>query len=102
MVRSGSLEPCTRLSPAWLTGTMNGSGELMTKRRMPSAMRRSVFSASGFLRSKIDGHGRVPVDALGGGAVGLEAGPCVGSGFTMGRPSRRATMNRRSRVVGAP
>jgi hypothetical protein len=59
MVRSGSSEPCTRLSPAWLTGTMNGSAELMTKRRMPSAMRRSVFSASGFLRSKIDGQARL-------------------------------------------
>jgi hypothetical protein len=38
-------------------GTTNGVGLFTTNFMMPSAMRRMVFSASGFLRSKIDGQG---------------------------------------------
>lgn len=58
-VRSGSSMPCTRPSPRCVIGTMNGFGLSITKRRMPFAMRRSVFSASGRLRPKIDGQGIV-------------------------------------------
>lgn len=44
------------LVEAWYS-TMNGSGASSTKRRSPRAIRRSVFSASGRSRSKMEGHG---------------------------------------------
>ena len=40
----------------WIS-TMNGRGDSITNFRSPRPMRRSVFSASGRFRSKIDGQG---------------------------------------------
>jgi hypothetical protein len=82
--------------------TMNGSALSRTYRRSPRAIRRRVFSARGFFRPKIDGHGTV--QSMHSAAVrnGSRPRPWVGSGQTMGRPSDRATTKSRFRVVGAP
>ena len=80
------------------------------KRCSPRAIRRSVFSASGFFRSKILGHGidqSIISAAVRHGlsfpfiTSGLSGAPCVGSGQTIGRPSRRATKKTASGIVGA-
>ena len=78
---------------------------------MPLAMRLQVASASGRARLKMDGagmlqsmqsaavrHGFMPE-----GTLPLASGwAWVGLGHVMGWPSRRATRNRRLRMVGAP
>jgi len=78
---------------------------------MPLAIRRHVASASGFVRSKIDGVGRVQSMHSAAVRQGLSlpdltaslAGlPWVGAGHAIGRPSRLAIRNRRFRIVGAP
>jgi hypothetical protein len=90
---------------------MNGRGLSSTNLTMPCAMRRFVLSASSFFRSKIDGQGMRPVDdlrrgaprqALAGEHLGEPGLPWVGSGQTIGLPSRRAIMKKRLRMVGAP
>ena len=95
----------------WFALTMNGSPAPSTYRRMPSAMRRCVASTNGLLRTKIDRAGAVQSTHSAAVRYGLSfpertagesLGPCVGSGQTTGRPSRRATTKSRFRVVGAP
>ena len=78
---------------------------------MPLAIRFRVFSANGFFRSKMEGHG---IDqSIHSAAVlhgfnlpfltSVESGlPCVGLGQTIGIPSRRAIIKKRLRMVGAP
>jgi hypothetical protein len=106
-VRSGSATE-RELLPACVcvTGTMNGVALSTTYRWMPCAIRRSVASASGLVRSKIE---RPRSDqSMHSAAVRQGFWPlpgtlaCVGSGHTIGCPSQRATTNRRLRMVGAP
>src|SRR5258708_4976638 len=110
-VRNGSSRGSTRSPPWWVRLTMNCSGESITYRLVPAATRRSVLSASGFLRSKMLGHGTD--QSMHSAAVlhgfkwlvnksvpiffGLVL---VGSGQTIGNPSHRATRNNRLRIVG--
>jgi hypothetical protein len=90
---------------------MNGEALSITKRWMPRAIRLSVFSASGFLRSNMLGAG---IDqsmhsaavrhgaSLPASTAGDFGSPWVASGQTIGCPSRRITMKKRFRMVGAP
>ena len=71
--------------------TINGCGLLSTYLTTPFAMRRSVFSTSGFSRPNIERTGIV--QSMHSAAVwyGLPVpGPCVFSGHTIGSPSQRA------------
>jgi len=82
---------------------MNGCGASRTYFLIPRAMRRSVASASGFLRVKIDGHGML--QSMHSAAVRngcARPGPWVGCGQAIASPSQRAMMKRRLRLVGAP
>jgi hypothetical protein len=82
---------------------MNGRSASNTNRRSPAPMRRSVFSASGFFRAKIDGHGSEK--SMHSAAVRHGCArpfPCVGVGHTIGWPSQRAMRKSRFRIVGAP
>jgi hypothetical protein len=89
-------------SPWCATGTMNGSGASITYRRIPRAIRFSVFSARARFRSKIDGQGSTHSMHSAAVRYGFSPGPCVGFGQTMGSPSERAITKRRRRLVGAP
>ncbi len=103
-VRIGSSTLCTRPSLlACVTGTMNGRAASITYRTTPAAMRLRVFSASGFFRSKMLGHGsdQSMIDAAACHACSRPL-PCVGVGHAMRSPSQRATRKNRRRVVGVP
>src|SRR5690606_41115694 len=90
-VRVGSSRSNTREARVFLksVATMNGRGLFTTNFMMPCAMRRRVFSASGFFRSKIDGHGIdqsiISAEVRHGLSLpdrtsGLSGLPCVGDG----------------------
>ncbi|MNP39309.1 hypothetical protein D3C76_1328820 [compost metagenome] len=106
MVRSGSCADWTLAPDQFAIGTMNGAAASMTNFFMPFAIRRRVASASGFGRSKMLLLGIV--QSMHSAAVRHFCWPltgclaCVGAGHTIGCPSHRAIMNRRSRLVGAP
>ena len=100
---------CAGLVPRM--GTMNGCAASYTYRTIPLAMRLQVASASGRVRSKIDGAGMVQSmqsaavrhGSMPAGTLPLASGCAwVGAGHVMGWPSHRATRNRRLRMVGAP
>ncbi|MNJ56225.1 hypothetical protein D3C77_517600 [compost metagenome] len=105
-VRSGSCADCTLSPDQFAIGTMNGSAASITNFFMPLAIRRSVAGARSFLRPKMLWLGMV--QSMHSAAVRHFCWPLagffawVGSGHTMGWPSHRAIMNRRSRLVGAP
>jgi hypothetical protein len=75
---------------------MNGFGFSITNLTMPRAMRLQVFSASGFLRSKMEGQGNRPVDDLGRSAPrqALAAEHLGRAGLAVGRlrPDDRLTV----------
>ena len=110
-------------SPPWLHCIINGSGLFKTNFFSPLAIRSIVFGASGrtaripyFLLissavSNMLGQGREKSNCVYAPTYGfnspaftssLSAGPCVGSGQTIGLPSHRATIKNRFRMVGAP
>ncbi|OQB77822.1 MAG: hypothetical protein BWX88_05241 [Planctomycetes bacterium ADurb.Bin126] len=96
-------------APPWLQVTMNGSAALTTNRSMPRAIRRSVASASGRFRSKMDGHGRLQSMHSAAARQGFRPrashfcrGAWVRLGQTIFSPSQRAMRKNRFRVVGTP
>jgi hypothetical protein len=76
--------------------SMQRRNGLSPNRSSPAKIRRSVFSLSGFFRSKID------LPGIFQSMMRRAATPWVGCGQTILRRPRTAWMNSRRRVVGSP